>query len=159
MSISGCPTSQCGEDNRTPPDRGIPKTNPRVLKRNVEPGLIILVSLYTEDWSRQIIIVWNSSKLVTMTDLIPTSTPTLEEKHSGVPPRLVEQAKRAKDLLQSRRTASKASTSQQRSLHLPPYTSRQKFDEAIAKLKEAVGDEFVHINDQPLVDGWYMEHP
>ena len=95
-----------------------------------------------------------------MADVSPTrSTPTLEEKHSGVPTRLVEQAKRAKGLLSSRRQVPATSDTQNRTLHLPPYTSREKFDGAIAQLKKAVGDAWVHINDQPLVDGWYMEHP
>ena len=84
-------------------------------------------------------------------------TPTLDNKHSGIPVRLTEQAKRAKGLLSSRRTVSEAP--KRRTLHLPPYTTRQKFDDAIAQLKKTVGSEWVHINDEPLIDGWYMEHP
>ena len=86
-------------------------------------------------------------------------TPTLLEKHSGVPTRLVDQAKRAKSLLFSRRTKGNSTLSGLNSVQLPPYTTQEKFDDAIGQLKSVVGDEFVHLNDGALVDGWYMEHP
>ena len=88
-----------------------------------------------------------------------TATPTLEETHSGIPNRLVDQAKRAKGLLFSRRTNSESTPASGRGVQLPPYTTQEKFDEAIAKLKSIVGDQWVHVNDGALVDGWYMEHP
>ncbi|KIW10845.1 hypothetical protein PV08_10144 [Exophiala spinifera] len=86
-------------------------------------------------------------------------TPTLEDKHSGIPSRLVDQAKRAKELLFSRRTKTENTSSSKRGVQLPPYTTQAKFDDAIAALKAAVGDHWVHVNDGALVDGWYMEHP
>ncbi|KAK5260908.1 hypothetical protein LTR40_003259, partial [Exophiala xenobiotica] len=88
-----------------------------------------------------------------------TATPTLEESHSGIPSRLVDQAKRAKGLLFSRRANSESTPAAGRGVQLPPYTTQEKFDEAIAKLKSVVGDQWVHVNDGALVDGWYMEHP
>ncbi len=88
-----------------------------------------------------------------------TATPTLEESHSGIPSRLVDQAKRAKGLLFSRRTKSETTYARGRGVQLPPYTTQEKFDEAISKLKSVVGDQWVYVNDGALVDGWYMEHP
>jgi hypothetical protein len=89
-----------------------------------------------------------------------TATPTLEDRHSGIPTRLKEQAKRAKALLFSRQASKdEGRHARRRGVQLPPDTTRQKFDEAIGKLKGLVGDEWVHVNDGELVDGWYMEHP
>ena len=85
-------------------------------------------------------------------------TPTLDEKHSGVPARLKDQAKRAKELLFSRRTTSDTAQRTRR-IQLPPDTTQEKFDDAITQLKSIVGDPHVQVNDQALVDGWYMEHP
>lgn len=85
--------------------------------------------------------------------------PTLLEKHSGVPERLVDQAKRAKGLLFSRRTKGESTSNLERRVQLPPYTTQEKFDDAISQLRKVVGEQYVHINDGVLVDGWYMEHP
>lgn len=86
-------------------------------------------------------------------------TPTLEERHSGIPTRLVDQAKRAKELLFSRRTKTENTSASKRGVQLPPYTTQAKFDDAITALKAAVGAQWVYVNDGALVDGWYMEHP
>lgn len=88
-----------------------------------------------------------------------TDTPTLEEKHSGIPTRLVNQAKRAKELLFSRRTKGSSTSNIERRLQLPPDTTAEKFNQAITELKSLVGDQYVRLNDGALVDGWYMEHP
>ena len=86
-------------------------------------------------------------------------TPTLLEKHSGIPARLMDQAKRAKELLFSRRSKGNSTSTEPRRVQLPPYTSQEKFDRAIIRLKSLVGASYVHLNDGALVDGWYMEHP
>src|ERR1700742_1418601 len=88
-----------------------------------------------------------------------SDTPTLAEKHSGIPTRLIDQARRAKGLLFSRRTAGKTISSGGRRVQLPPYTTQEKFNDAIAQLRSVVGDQYVNLNDGTLVDGWYMEHP
>lgn len=88
-----------------------------------------------------------------------TATPTLTQKHSGVPERLTSQASRAKDLLYSRRTVIVTETSGKRKVQLPPYTSQETFDDAIRELKKGLGEEWVVVNDGALVDGWYCEHP
>ncbi|KIJ54475.1 vanillyl alcohol oxidase [Sphaerobolus stellatus SS14] len=42
---------------------------------------------------------------------------------------------------------------------LPPDITRNAFNKAIAELKQALGEDSVVLNDQPLIDGWYLEHP
>ena len=42
---------------------------------------------------------------------------------------------------------------------LPPGISREKFNTAIDELKKIIGAENVELNDQPLVDGWYLSQP
>lgn len=42
---------------------------------------------------------------------------------------------------------------------LPPDTTRAEFNQAIGELQQILGVEHVEINDKPLVDGWYVEHP
>jgi hypothetical protein len=84
--------------------------------------------------------------------------PKLDSVHSGVPARLSKEADAAKERLYSLRTLPK-STPRQSSLRLPPNTSREQFDTAIAALVEVLGPKGVELNDKELVDGWYMEHP
>jgi len=84
--------------------------------------------------------------------------PKLDTVHSGVPDRLLKEADEAKERLYSLRTLPN-STPRQSSLRLPPDVSRVDFDKAIAELKTALGDKGVDLNDKPLVDGCYMEHP
>jgi hypothetical protein len=86
------------------------------------------------------------------------SIPKLDLVHSGVPDRLSKEAEAAKERLYSLRTLPN-STPRQSSLRLPPNTSREKFDKAIAALVEVLGPKGVELNDKELVDGWYMEHP
>lgn len=91
---------------------------------------------------------------------MPNSTkiPSLDTIHSGVPARLKNEAVAAKDRLYSRKTLPD-SVPRKNSIRLPPDTSQEKFDEAITALKKLLGDDGVELNDKPLVDGWYMEHP
>ena len=87
-----------------------------------------------------------------------SSVPKLDSVHSGVPTRLSKEADAAKERLFSLRTLPN-STPRQSSLRLPPNTSREKFDTAIAVLVEVLGEKGIELNDRELVDGWYMEHP
>ncbi|KAF2643891.1 glycolate oxidase [Massarina eburnea CBS 473.64] len=84
--------------------------------------------------------------------------PTLSEKYSGVPSHLASVAQETKDRFWSYKTVPD-SVPRRRDLRLPPDTTREAFDEAIAALREALGSDNVVLNDQPLVDGWYIEHP
>jgi hypothetical protein len=74
-----------------------------------------------------------------------------------VPERLSQEAIAAKTRLYSNKTVNE-STSRKRSA-LPPGVSQDQFDTAISELKKALGSQNVELNDKPLVDGWYLEHP
>jgi hypothetical protein len=84
--------------------------------------------------------------------------PTLASKHSGVPARLEKEAAEGKERLYLRRTLPN-STPRQSPLRLPPNISRDQFDVAIDALTKSLGAKALELNDKPLVDGWYMEHP
>ena len=87
------------------------------------------------------------------------SAPVLSSKiHHGVPGRLVREAASAKERLYSNKTVGE-SKSRRRASPLPPNLSREAYDEAIAELRQSLGEANVELNDKPLVDGWYMEHP
>lgn len=84
--------------------------------------------------------------------------PSMTTIHSGVPARLSKEADAAKERLYSLKTLPD-SVPRKSSVRLPPDTSQEKFDTAIVALKKVLGDDGVELNDKPLVDGWYMEHP
>ncbi|KAF2709993.1 vanillyl alcohol oxidase [Pleomassaria siparia CBS 279.74] len=84
--------------------------------------------------------------------------PTLADKYSGVPSRLTLIAQTAKDQLYSHKTVPESSL-RRHNVRLPPDTTQAAFDAALAALKKNLGKENVVLNDKPLVDGWYLEHP
>lgn len=87
-------------------------------------------------------------------------TPILSsEKHGGIPKRMELDTKLAKERLYSNQTLPISVPRQREVPRLPPNTTREAFDNAIAELKAVLGSENIEINDKPLVDGWYMEHP
>lgn len=86
------------------------------------------------------------------------SVPTLLEKHSGIPPRLLKTAEETKSKILALKTLPE-SVPRQKGLKLPPNTTLEQFTTAIKELKKELGDDAVELNDKPLVDGWYMEHP
>jgi hypothetical protein len=85
--------------------------------------------------------------------------PLLSDKYSGVPKRLAGEAKRAKKLLYSNKNVDESKSRSKEVPVLPPDVTREAFNAAIADLKNIIGEQLVEINDKPLVDGWYMEHP
>ncbi len=85
------------------------------------------------------------------------SIPDLAVRYSGVPSRLSQEAIDAKSKLFSQKTLPDSVA--RRRTALPPGVSRENFEQAIAELRSALGQENVELNDKPLVDGWYMEHP
>lgn len=85
--------------------------------------------------------------------------PTLASKHSGLPERLLDIGTESKNRLLGKRTVPESVPRQGELPRLPPDTTRPEFDQAIGELRQTLGDEHVQINDQPLVDGWYIEHP
>lgn len=84
--------------------------------------------------------------------------PTLSSSHSGIPIRLEKEAGIAKEKAYSLRTLPE-SVPRQYPLKLPPNTTQEKFDIAITELRSLLREDGVELNDKPLVDGWYMEHP
>ncbi|KAL4790922.1 hypothetical protein BDV19DRAFT_401729 [Aspergillus venezuelensis] len=94
---------------------------------------------------------------------LPTAsapTPLLGDQfHSGIPKRNEDEAKLAKEKWYSNQTAPESVPRQRDVPKLPPNTSREEFNGAMKELRDKIGAENVEINDKPLVDGWYMEHP
>lgn len=81
-----------------------------------------------------------------------TSIPTLEQKHNGVPARLLHKARRAKGLIQD--IATKPLRPRQRLPVIPQGIEPSRFFQAIDELAKELGDENVEVNDKPLDDGW-----
>ncbi|EPS43627.1 hypothetical protein H072_2365 [Dactylellina haptotyla CBS 200.50] len=93
--------------------------------------------------------------MVTSTSRIPS----LDDKHSGTPARLLDEAKVLKERLYSNKTLPPSQPRRQETPVLPPDVDRATFNKAWSDLKRLLGDENVDLNDKPLIDGWYMEHP
>lgn len=79
-------------------------------------------------------------------------TPTLEQKHNGVPARLLHKAQRAKTLIQD--IATKKTKARQRLPVVPQGVERDRFVLALGELANDIGKEHVQVNDKPLEDGW-----
>lgn len=84
--------------------------------------------------------------------------PTLPSSHSGIPIRLEKEAQNSKEKAYAHKTLPD-SVPRQFPVKLPPNTNQQQFDIATTELRQLLGENGVEINDKPLVDGWYMEHP
>lgn len=87
-----------------------------------------------------------------------SKVPTLTTTHSGIPARLKSEADAAKGRLYSLKTLPD-SVPRKSNVRLPPNTSQETFETAIAALTKLLGKYGVELNDKPLIDGWYMEHP
>lgn len=83
--------------------------------------------------------------------------PLMNSLYSGVPDRLISDARDVKNRLYSIKTLP-PSVSRTR-VALPPDVSQDQYNQAIAELEETIGKVNVQINNQPLQDGWYMQHP
>jgi hypothetical protein len=79
-------------------------------------------------------------------------TPTLEQKHNGVPARLLHKAQTAKTLIQD--IATKKTKPRQRLPAIPQGIERERFVKALEELAGDIGKEHVQVNDKPLEDGW-----
>ncbi|KAI0018965.1 hypothetical protein F4780DRAFT_793775 [Xylariomycetidae sp. FL0641] len=91
------------------------------------------------------------------TEDIMSSIPLLSEKHSGIPANLLEKAKQAKADVLGVRT--KEQSARKRGQVIPQGVTEDVFNHAMDELRDQLGAEHVEINDKPLDDGWYMEHP
>ncbi|POR33555.1 Putative aryl-alcohol oxidase vanillyl-alcohol oxidase [Tolypocladium paradoxum] len=83
--------------------------------------------------------------------------PTLHDRYSGIPERLLEKARKAKE--QVYRNQTKQISSRVRLPVVPKGISHSAFGAAIRELQGRLGTANVVLNDQALDDGWYMEHP
>jgi hypothetical protein len=81
----------------------------------------------------------------------------------GAPPRLKDLEQIIKKKIDDNVTVNLDGNPRREASHdlpvLPPGVSRSKFNSAIDELKKAIGAENVELNDQPLVDGWYLTQP
>jgi FAD/FMN-containing dehydrogenase len=85
-------------------------------------------------------------------------TPVLDEVYSGAPSRLDEEAENTYSRMLSNKTLTRSET-RKSGLRLPPDTTFEEFQLAIRKLQDEIGAEYVQVNDKPLDDGWYLDHP
>ena len=111
-------------------------------------------------WDRKLTFVVSElcSYEMSSSNSVVLPAPLLSSIHSGVPERLVAESDRAKRLLYSNKTLP-TSVPRRRGVPLPPDVSQTAFDTAIAELRQTLGDSNIELNDKPLVDGWYLEHP
>jgi hypothetical protein len=88
-------------------------------------------------------------------------TPTLSQRHSGIPSRLLGKARRAKSLIWQGKTSQRPALVSTRLPILPQGVSRSAFDKAISELQSQLGSKNVELNTKSLTsnDDWYMEHP
>ncbi|KAK5259139.1 hypothetical protein LTR40_006538, partial [Exophiala xenobiotica] len=77
---------------------------------------------------------------------------------SGIPERLVDKVVREKERLSKNQTKGRTSE-RKRGVAIPQGVGKDQFFSAIEELSKLLGDANVKVNDQPLEDGWYMEHP
>lgn len=79
--------------------------------------------------------------------------PTLSEKYSGIPDRLLHRARRAKAEVFKNLTKDPV-TPRKRQAAIPKGISKEAFGNALNQLSKVLGEENVEVNDQALVDGW-----
>ncbi|OAP58772.1 hypothetical protein AYL99_06069 [Fonsecaea erecta] len=84
--------------------------------------------------------------------------PQYPATYSGIPERLLHKAVREKSRLWTNQSK-EDQTPRKRGLAIPAGIGRSEFLKAIDELATALGKEHVVLNDQPLEDGWYLEHP
>jgi len=88
---------------------------------------------------------------------VEAAIPGLDNVYSGVPSRLADVAVTTKARLDSQRTVLESTL--RKTISLPPGINKKTFDDAISELKASLGSDHVEVNEKPLVDGWYMQHP
>lgn len=132
---------------------GIVLLNRRSLRRHEEFGIeltlffVALVIAMTKESS--------SSTAGTVTPV-----PILSDSHhSGISKRLADAANAAKARVYANKTVSGVTPRTGELPVLPPGIQRETFNTAIEELKRTLGPEHVVLNDKPLDDGWYLEHP
>jgi hypothetical protein len=90
---------------------------------------------------------------------VPPVPVLTDSHHSGVSSRLAEGANAAKERVWHNKTTSGVTARHGELPVLPPGIERSRFNTAIDELRRILGPQHVAINDKPLDDGWYLEHP
>ncbi|KAL2783798.1 hypothetical protein BJX66DRAFT_344626 [Aspergillus keveii] len=83
--------------------------------------------------------------------------PTLDECHSGIPDNLLSPALQVKARLAGNQDLT---PHERKELPVVPLGhTREEFMRAVSELAHILGQQNIEINDKPLDDGWYIEHP
>lgn len=96
---------------------------------------------------------------MTKSAVVPPVPILSDTHHSGVSRRLVDAAYASKSRLYGNKTTPGLTQRTGELPVLPPGVQRATFNAAIEELKQTLGSQHVVINDRPLDDGWYLEHP
>ncbi|KIW69779.1 hypothetical protein PV04_05637 [Phialophora macrospora] len=88
----------------------------------------------------------------------PSTPPVYPAAYSGIPESLLNKAVREKSRLWANQSK-EFHTPRKRGLAIPAGIGRVEFVKALEELSQNLGKGHVVLNDQPLEDGWYMEHP
>ncbi|KAH8899922.1 FAD-linked oxidase-like protein [Thozetella sp. PMI_491] len=94
---------------------------------------------------------------MSFSDEANSNVPLLPGTHSGLPGYLLEEAQRVKNVIFE--TRNKPQNARQRLPVVPQGIEPDRFFEALDDLRGQLGAEHVELNDKPLRDGWYLEHP
>ncbi|KAK4934281.1 hypothetical protein LTR10_024400 [Elasticomyces elasticus] len=86
------------------------------------------------------------------------SVPVYPEAYDGIPKRLVGKVEKERARLSKNQTKGRSSE-RKRGVAIPQGIGKEQFFNAIEELAGHIGNGNVQVNDQPLQDGWYMEHP
>ena len=85
-----------------------------------------------------------------------TPPPTLAERHSGIPERLLAKATAVKRQTEALQTTSIVPRPSDVELPvIPKGYPRARFNKAIAEIRSLIGADNVKLNIDPLVDGWF----
>ncbi|KAK9774023.1 putative Vanillyl-alcohol oxidase [Seiridium cardinale] len=86
--------------------------------------------------------------------------PTLTESYSGIPERLLDKATGLKRDVEALSTTSVVPRREDVQLPIiPAGYPRARFNRAIEEIRSLIGNANVELNVNPLIDGWYLEHP
>lgn len=83
--------------------------------------------------------------------------PTLHQRYSGIPQRLLGKARKVKEAVYLNQTQA-ASEDRVQLPVIPKGITEPLFNKAIEELRGQLGRDNVVLNDQPLVDGWSVCH-
>lgn len=132
--------------------RSIGLLNLRDLRQHEEPGIELTLFFI-------VLVIAMAKESSSTAGTVPPVPILSDSHHSGISKRLAEAANAAKARVYANKTVSGVTPRKGELPVLPPGIQRQTFNTAIEELKRTLGSEHVVINDKPLDDGWYLEHP